>query len=119
MNKLWTEEEDKILVAVQRAVAFLAISRYARLTGLSHGDTGRKIKTDDNEKIPFEWMIDRDPETEHRHTSHLFAVYPGSTITPLKTPDLAQAARQSLLFRRNTGEVCYGCVCMTETRVMR
>lgn len=55
-----TEEEDKILVAVQRAVAFLAISRYARLTGLSHGDTGRKIKTDDNEKIPFEWMIDRD-----------------------------------------------------------
>lgn len=52
----------------------------------------------------MEWMIDRDPETEHRHTSHLFAVYPGSTITPLKTPDLAQAARQSLLFRRNTGE---------------
>lgn len=55
-----TAEETSFLQAVQRAVAFLAISRYARLTGLSHGDTGRKIKTDENEKIPFEWMIDRD-----------------------------------------------------------
>ena len=45
-----TAEETSFLQAVQRAVAFLAISRYARLTGLSHGDTGRKIKTDENEK---------------------------------------------------------------------
>lgn len=53
-------DELKFLQAVQRPVAYLAISRYARLTGLSHGDTGRKIKTDENEKVPFEWMIDRD-----------------------------------------------------------
>ena len=52
----------------------------------------------------MEWMIDRDPLTEHRHTSHLFAVYPGSTITPTRTPELAEAAKQSLLFRKNTGE---------------
>ena len=55
-----SDEEENFLLAVQRPVAYLAISRYARLTGLSHGDTGRKIKADDNEKIPFEWMIDRD-----------------------------------------------------------
>ena len=29
----------------------------------------------------MEWMIDRDPVTDHRHTSHLFAVFPGSTIS--------------------------------------
>lgn len=52
----------------------------------------------------MEWMIDRDPVTVHRHTSHLFAVYPGSTISVAATPELADAARQSLLFRKNEGE---------------
>lgn len=45
---------------VRRPIAFLAISNYSRLTGLSHGDTGRKLKVDDNEKVAFEWQIDRD-----------------------------------------------------------
>ena len=41
-------------------VAFRAIARYAQLSGVSHEGTGRKVKMDDNEKMPFEWMIDRD-----------------------------------------------------------
>ena len=52
----------------------------------------------------MEWMIDREPETDHRHTSHLFAVYPGSQITCEGTPALAEAARTSLLMRKNTGD---------------
>jgi alpha-L-fucosidase 2 len=52
----------------------------------------------------MEWMIDRDPVTDHRHTSHLFAVFPGSTISIEKTPALAEAARQSLLMRKTTGD---------------
>lgn len=52
----------------------------------------------------MEWMIDRDPETDHRHTSHLFAVFPGSTISIAKTPQLAQAACKSLEFRKTTGD---------------
>src|SRR5439155_3024772 len=36
---------------------------------------------------------------QHRHVSHLWAVYPGSEITPFGTPDLFKAARQSLVFR--------------------
>ena len=47
-----------------------------------------------------EWMEDTDdPNNQHRHVSHLWAVYPGSEITPLGTPDLFKAARQSLVFR--------------------
>jgi alpha-L-fucosidase 2 len=47
-----------------------------------------------------EWMEDvDDPKNEHRHVSHLWAVYPGSEITPYGTPDLFKAAQQSLLFR--------------------
>ncbi len=47
-----------------------------------------------------EWMEDKDdPKNEHRHVSHLWAVYPGSEITPYGTPELFKAARQSLIYR--------------------
>jgi alpha-L-fucosidase 2 len=47
-----------------------------------------------------EWQTDRDdPNDVHRHTSHLFAVYPGRQITPAKTPALAAAAMVSLKAR--------------------
>ena len=47
----------------------------------------------------MEWTEDRDdPNNKHRHVSHLWAVYPGSEITP-KQPDLFKAARQSLIHR--------------------
>jgi alpha-L-fucosidase 2 len=47
-----------------------------------------------------EWMEDKDdPKNQHRHVSHLWAVYPGDEITPYGTPDLFKAARQSLIFR--------------------
>jgi len=52
-----------------------------------------------------EWMTDRDdPNDYHRHTSHLFAVYPGHQIGPFRTPDLAKAAAISLAARGETGD---------------
>jgi alpha-L-fucosidase 2 len=36
------------------------------------------------------------PNDHHRHTSHLFAVYPGAQISATKTPELAAAAKVSL-----------------------
>ena len=53
-----------------------------------------------------EWQDDVDDSTDrHRHLSHLFAVYPGSQITPWRTPDWARAAAVSLQSRgdRSTG----------------
>ena len=47
----------------------------------------------------MEWTEDRDdPNNKHRHVSHLWAVYPGSEITP-EQADLFKAARQSLIHR--------------------
>jgi alpha-L-fucosidase 2 len=44
-----------------------------------------------------EWMTDRDDANDHhRHTSHLFGVYPGTQISTVKTPELAKAAKVSL-----------------------
>lgn len=47
-----------------------------------------------------EWQEDRDdPSDLHRHTSHLFAVYPGRQISATLSPELAQAAKTTLLSR--------------------
>lgn len=52
-----------------------------------------------------EWMVDRDdPQDQHRHTSHLFAVYPGRQISVARTPELARAAAVSLEARGQTGD---------------
>jgi alpha-L-fucosidase 2 len=51
-----------------------------------------------------EWQEDiDDPKDNHRHTSNLFAVYPGRQITQAKTPAFAAAALVSLKAR--CGEV--------------
>ena len=44
-----------------------------------------------------EWYYDWDDEDpRHRHQSHLFGLYPGHDISPLATPDLANACRKTL-----------------------
>jgi len=45
------------------------------------------------------------PNDHHRHTSHLFAVYPGRQISFIKTPELARAAKVSLDARGLVGDV--------------
>jgi len=56
-----------------------------------------------------EWQADRDdPNDTHRHTSHLFAVYPGRQISLARTPDLAQAAIKSLKARSDDHEETTG-----------
>jgi alpha-L-fucosidase 2 len=53
-----------------------------------------------------EWLGDwDDPKDNHRHISHLYALYPGNEISPRRTPDLFAAARQSLEYR---GDVSTG-----------
>jgi alpha-L-fucosidase 2 len=59
----------------------------------------------------LEWMTEQHdkvldtPGDHHRHTSHLFGVFPGRQITIVQTPELAAAARVSLKARGNTGDV--------------
>ncbi len=44
-----------------------------------------------------EWYFDWDDiDPKHRHQSHLFGLFPGHHITPLKTAALANAARKTL-----------------------
>jgi alpha-L-fucosidase 2 len=52
----------------------------------------------------MEWAEDyKETEPHHRHTSHLFGLYPGNQITVTGTPELAAAARKTLEARGDEG----------------
>ena len=47
-----------------------------------------------------EWMHDWDnPNDKHRHVSHLYGLYPSNQISPYRTPELFEAAKNSLIYR--------------------
>lgn len=51
-----------------------------------------------------EWLQDADdPENKHRHISHLWGIHPGKDINWESSPELMEAARQSLIFRGDDG----------------
>ena len=44
-----------------------------------------------------EWLEDyEEVDPQHRHVSHLYGLHPGSQISQSKTPELAEACRQTL-----------------------
>lgn len=45
------------------------------------------------------WESFEEVEPGHRHLSHLFGLYPGDEVSPLRSPELADAARRSLEYR--------------------
>lgn len=52
----------------------------------------------------LEWYKEfEDQDPHHRHTSHLYALHPASLISPLNTPELANAARRTLELRGDDG----------------
>ena len=65
-------------------------AKKARLMPTSIGRDGRIM----------EWLQEyEEVEPHHRHVSHLYGLYPGNEISLDKTPELAEAARKTLLAR--------------------
>ena len=51
-----------------------------------------------------EWNLDFEEEDpHHRHVSHLFGLHPGTSISPLTTPKLAEAAEKTFELRGDEG----------------
>ncbi|WP_240768467.1 glycoside hydrolase N-terminal domain-containing protein [Olivibacter sp. XZL3] len=52
----------------------------------------------------MEWMEDyKETDLQHRHISHLYGLYPATLITPIRTPELAEASKKSLEARGDDG----------------
>ena len=83
------ENEDYLFVrAIQYAVAVNAYMLYAPSNDLSHTNDGRKMRNDEHEKNPFEWMIDRDNKNAekryYRALDDLIFFLNNTEITALK-----------------------------------
>lgn len=51
-----------------------------------------------------EWATDfEEQDPQHRHLSHLYGLHPGTQISPLTTPELAQAANRTFELRGDGG----------------
>ncbi len=86
---------------------FTQAAEAARVLNLDSGFRGQVLAAQDR-LAPYqigkygqlqEWLEDRDKEKDgHRHTSHLYPLFPSAQITP-ETPDLFAAAKKSLIGR--------------------
>nr|WP_314496890.1 glycoside hydrolase family 95 protein [uncultured Chryseobacterium sp.] len=53
-----------------------------------------------------EWITDMDKtDDQHRHISHLYGLFPSGQISPFRNPELAEAAKNSMIYRgdKSTG----------------
>lgn len=57
-------QDPDFVAAVRTPIAILAVARYSRGNLVSHEDSGSKVKVDSNEKMPWEWMLDRDERAQ-------------------------------------------------------
>ncbi|WP_427874364.1 glycosyl hydrolase family 95 catalytic domain-containing protein [Flavobacterium sp. MMS24-S5] len=79
----------------------------------SDADFRQVVSEAERQLLPFkigskgqlqEWYKDfEDEDPHHRHTSHLYALHPANLISPLKTPELADAAKKTLELRGDDG----------------
>ena len=87
-----TAQASEIL-GVDKALRAELLAKRARLAPFQIGQHGQLQ----------EWMQDKDdPKDDHRHVSHLYAAFPSAQISD-RTPQLLDAARQSLLQRGDGG----------------
>ena len=111
-KQAYDEDSNAELVkAVQLPIACLAMMRYFRQTTVLHQDSGRKITAGDDEKVPFEWMIDRDDramqEKYYRSLDALFAYLEKNEIQGWKESYLRRNMQFSIVKDIHTFESVY------------
>ena len=88
--------EATTILGIDKAFADTLAEKRSRLMPTTIGEDGRIM----------EWLEPYvEAEPTHRHVSHLYGLYPANEISVAKTPELAEAARKSLIARgdRSTG----------------
>ncbi len=100
--------EAQSILKVDLDLSGLLAQRLCKLPPFKTGSNGQLL----------EWLEEYvEEEPGHRHMSHLFGLYPGSVISPLHTPKLAEACRKSLEQRLangggHTGWSCAWLICL-------
>ncbi|MGJ1419987.1 DUF6712 family protein [Sphingobacterium spiritivorum] len=97
--------ELKLLQRIQLPIALMATYRYYQSNIVSHDQSTRKIKIDsENEKLPWEWMLDRDDDAHlskaQRAVDRLIKYLEDSDNSDWKNSDYKKASKS--LFVNNT-----------------
>lgn len=104
-------EPDLVRLA-QRPIALIATLRMYRKNDLSHEDDGRKFKvsTDNSEKLPWEWQLDRDDaihlEDYYKSVDTLIRYLNENDISEWKDSSLYKLS-QTLIIRNGASFDCY------------
>lgn len=61
-----TEDDKELINAIRLPIAFDGYKSGANNSDVSHSNNGRRIRTDDYNKVPFQWMLDRDNQAFER-----------------------------------------------------
>ena len=61
-----TDIQEEFLRVIRYPIAINAYRLYAPTNDLSHTNNGRKMRSDDSQKMPFEWMLDRDNAAQEK-----------------------------------------------------
>lgn len=89
-NLLTTTAAAAEILGVDRSFADTLMAMRSQLIPLRIGRTGQLQ----------EWADDWDnPNDHHRHVSHLWALYPGTEVSPYRTPEAFKAVRTSMIQR--------------------
>lgn len=86
------------------AAKILDVDKDFRSTCLKTLSRLAPIRISDSTGRVMEWVEDyKEVDPHHRHTSHLFALHPGNQISVTGTPELAEAAKKTLIARGDDG----------------
>lgn len=103
--------DNPLTFAVRKAVAVLAVSRHTRNNLLSHGDNGAKVVADQNEKVPFEWMVDRDQQAQqerwYRSMDALYKVLEDTQEASWMDSDIRKQYKASIVRSLQEFEMVY------------
>ncbi len=104
-------ESTEMTMAIVREI-FSNLVKAAKALGI-RDDVARAAENELPELLPpvvgrdgrlIEWYGEHEEnEPRHRHVSHLYALHPGSEMTPERTPELCEACRRTLEIRGDEG----------------
>lgn len=102
---------DGLVAAVRTPIAILAVARYSRANLVTHTDSGSKVTADGNEKMPWEWMIDRDERAQqdrwYRALDALYAYLDENEITQWRQSDAYERRVRSIVRTMDEMEAVY------------
>ncbi|MBQ9660704.1 MAG: hypothetical protein IJV37_05510 [Bacteroidales bacterium] len=102
---------DGLVAAVRTPIAILAVARYSRANLVTHTDNGSKVVADGNEKMPWEWMIDRDERAQqdrwYRALDALYAYLDENSITQWQESDAYKRRARSIVRTMDEMEAVY------------